>query len=87
MITIFYRGRMTILIRSKVLSESKRDYVNESKIMGTNDFKIMYTGILPNTSSIIVVDLILGLAGNIGIETGLSFLGFGYNLLHLSLGL
>lgn len=75
--TIFYWVRMTRLVRSKALSESKRDYVNASKIMGTNDLKIMYTGILPNISSIIVVDLILGLAGNIGIETGLSFLGFG----------
>jgi len=75
--TIFYWVGMTRLVRSKALSESKRDYVNASKVMGTSDFKIMFTGILPNISSIIICDLILSFAGNIGIETGLSFLGFG----------
>lgn len=75
--SIFYWVGMTRLVRSKALSEGRRDYVNASKIMGTNDIKIMYGGILPNISSIIIVDLILSFAGNIGIETGLSFLGFG----------
>ena len=75
--TVFYWVGMTRLVRSKALSESKRDYVNASKVMGTSDLKIMFSGILPNISSIIIVDLILSLAGNIGIETGLSFLGFG----------
>lgn len=65
------------LVRSKALSESRRDYVLASKTMGTRDLKIMFKGILPNISSIIVVDTTLTLAGNIGIETSLSFLGFG----------
>lgn len=65
------------LVRSKALSEARRDYVYASKTMGTSDLKIMFKGILPNISSIIVVDTTLTLAGNIGIETSLSFLGFG----------
>ena len=65
------------LIRSKALSESRRDYVNASKTLGTNDFVIIIKEIVPNLSSIIIVDMTLALAGNIGIETGLSFLGFG----------
>ncbi len=65
------------LIRSKALSESRRDYVNASKTLGTNDFVIIVKEIVPNLSSIIIVDMTLALAGNIGIETGLSFLGFG----------
>lgn len=75
--SVFYWVGMTRLVRSKALTESRRDYINASKIMGTSDIKIMYGGILPNISSIIIVDLILSFAGNIGIETGLSFLGFG----------
>lgn len=75
--TVFYWVGTTRLVRSKALSENRKDYVNASRIMGTSDFKIMITGILPNISSIIIVDLILEFAGNIGIETGLSFLGFG----------
>jgi peptide/nickel transport system permease protein len=65
------------LIRSKALSESRRDYVNASKTLGTNDFIIIIKEIMPNLSSIIIVELTLSFAGNIGIETGLSYLGFG----------
>ncbi|WP_333657477.1 ABC transporter permease, partial [Tissierella praeacuta] len=63
--TIFYWVGMTRLVRSKALSENRRDYINASRIMGTSDLKIMFGGILPNISSIIIVDLILGFAGNI----------------------
>lgn len=75
--SVFYWVGMTRLVRSQALSENGKDYVNASKTMGTSDIKIMATGILPNISSIITVNLILSFAGNIGIETGLSFLGFG----------
>lgn len=65
------------LIRSKVLSEARRDYISASKTMGSSDFSIMFKELLPNISSLIIVELTLSLAGNIGIETGLSFLSFG----------
>lgn len=65
------------LVRSKVLSEGRRDYVSASKTMGASDVSIMFKEILPNLSSIIIVELTLSFAGNVGIETGLSFLGFG----------
>lgn len=65
------------LVRSKALSESKRDYVSASKTLGTNDFVIMNKGVAPNLSSLLIVELTLNFAGNIGIETGLSYLGFG----------
>ena len=65
------------LVRSKVLSEGRRDYVSASKTMGTSDVSIMFKETLPNLSSILIVELTLSFAGNVGIETGLSFLGFG----------
>lgn len=65
------------LIRSKALSEGRKDYISASKTLGTSDIKIMLTELLPNISSIILVDLTLLFAGNIGIETGLTFLGYG----------
>lgn len=65
------------LIRSKVLSEGKRDYVSASKTMGTGNLAIMLKGILPNISSLLIVELTLNFAGNVGIETGLTYLGFG----------
>ncbi|MGE7933481.1 ABC transporter permease [Viridibacillus arvi] len=65
------------LIRSKSLSESRRDYVSASKTMGTRNSTIIFKEIMPNISSLIIVELTLNFAGNVGIETGLSFLGFG----------
>lgn len=73
----FYWVGTARLVRSKALSEARRDYVSASKTMGTSDLKIMFKGILPNISSILIVDATLALAGNVGIETSLSFLGFG----------
>ncbi|MGG3469822.1 ABC transporter permease [Neobacillus pocheonensis] len=65
------------LIRSKTLAERELDYVQASKTLGTPNWKIMFREVLPNLSSIIIVNLTLNLAGNIGIESGLTYLGFG----------
>lgn len=65
------------LIRARALSESRRDYVSASKTMGTPDWKIMFREIMPNLASLIIVNMTLRFAGNIGIETGLTYLGFG----------
>lgn len=65
------------LIRSKTLAERELDYVNASKTLGTPNWKIIFREVLPNMSSIIIVNLTLNLAGNIGIESGLTYLGFG----------
>jgi peptide/nickel transport system permease protein len=65
------------LIRAKMLAERGLDYVSASKTLGTPDWKIIAREIFPNLSSIIIVNLTLNLAGNIGIESGLSYLGFG----------
>jgi|MGYP000892392704 peptide ABC transporter, permease protein len=54
--------------------------------MGTSDLKIMFSEILPNISSIIIVNGTLALASNIGIEVALSFLGFGLPAATPSLG-
>ena len=65
------------IVRSKALSESRLDYISASKTMGTPTWKIIILEMLPNLSSLIMVQLILSYAGNIGLETGLTFLGFG----------
>lgn len=84
--SVFYWVGKARLFRSKTLSESRRDYVSASKTMGTSDFKIMFQGIMPNLSSLIITNLTINFAANIGIETGLSFLGFGLPPTDPSLG-
>ena len=73
----FYWVAKARLFRSKTLSEARRDYVSASKTMGTSDFKIMFREIMPNLSSLIITNLTMNFAANIGIETTLTFLGFG----------
>ncbi|ALS02205.1 peptide ABC transporter permease [Enterococcus silesiacus] len=73
----FYWVAKARLFRSKTLSEVRRDYVSASKTLGTSDVKIMFREIMPNLSSLIITNLTINFAANIGIETTLTFLGFG----------
>lgn len=66
------------LIRSKALQERELEYVKASKTLGSSHVKIIFSQVLPNLSSIIIVTMTLNLAANIGLESGLSFLGFGF---------
>ena len=66
--------------------ETNRDYVRASKTSGTSNIKIIFREIFPNLSSLIIVEATLMFAGNIGLETSLSFLGFGLPASTPSLG-
>ncbi|MBA1395310.1 ABC transporter permease subunit, partial [Lactobacillus sp. XV13L] len=65
------------LMRAFVLSQRGRDYVLASKTSGSSDIKIMFREVLPNITSMLIIDVVLTVAGNIGIETTLSFIGYG----------
>ena len=84
--TLFFWVGSARLFRTRTLQEASLDYVNASKTLGSSDLQIMFLEILPNISSLIIVNLILRLAGNIGIETGLTYLGFGLPYTTPSLG-
>lgn len=86
MISIFDWTGEARYYRSFVLAQRERDYVLASKTSGSSDWKIMYREILPNISSMVIIDAVLGVAGNIGIETGLSFIGYGLPTTTPSLG-
>lgn len=60
------------LIRSKALQERELDYAQASKTLGSSNLKIMFSQVLPNLSSLIIVTMTLNLAANIGLESGLS---------------
>ncbi|MDN6043266.1 MAG: ABC transporter permease [Lactobacillus sp.] len=72
--------------RSFILSQRGRDYVLASKTSGSSDLKIMFREVLPNITSMIIIDVVLTVAGNIGIETALSFIGYGLPTTTPSLG-
>lgn len=74
------------LTRAKTLQQGSLDYVQASKTLGTRNSVIMFREVFPNISSIIIVNLTLNLAGNMGLETGLTVLGFGLPFNTPSLG-
>ncbi|MDX1301039.1 ABC transporter permease [Photobacterium sp.] len=64
-------------VRSSVFLEKNKEYVQAAKVMGVAPFKIMFTHILPNTLSPLLVLATLHLALAILTEATLSFLGVG----------
>ena len=75
--TLFLWMGIARLIRSKALQEKELDYAQASKTLGSSNFNIIFKQVLPNITSLIIVTMTLNLAANIGLESGLSFLGFG----------
>lgn len=65
------------ITRASVISESSREYVQASKALGANSFRILALHILPNALSPIIVAASLGIATAILDAAGLGFLGLG----------
>jgi len=74
------------LVRARSIQEKELEYIQASKTLGTPHFKTIFRELLPNVSSILIVNLTLNTAANVGLETGLSFLGFGFPFTEPSLG-
>jgi peptide/nickel transport system permease protein len=67
----------TRLIRGETLSMREREFVVSAKAIGASPWRIMFTHILPNLFSIIVVTLAIDIGSLILVEAALSFLGLG----------
>ena len=74
------------LIRNGTLQLSNMDYVVASKTLGTYGYKIIMRKILPNLAPIIMPIVVLTMSTSIGIEVGLTILGFGLPIGSPSLG-
>ena len=77
LIGIFGWMGISRLIRGQIFSVRERDYVLAGRAVGCSSWRIMYSHILPNVSSIVIVAGIFNVAGAILVEAGLSFLGVG----------
>lgn len=65
------------LVRGQVLIERERLYVEAARSVGSSDFRILITHILPNTVQPVIVQATLDLGGVLLTAAGLSFIGFG----------
>ena len=74
------------VVRSLTLSIREREYVLAAKFMGISAPRIIVRHILPNASSLLIIDATLGVGYAILSETGLSYFGFGVQAPDTSLG-
>lgn len=68
---------VTRLVRAEFLSLSEREFVQASRTLGANDTRLIFKHLLPNSLTPIIVSAVLGVAGAVLMESGLSFLGLG----------
>lgn len=65
------------LVRAEVLSLKEREFVASARALGARDLRLMFRHILPNALVPVLVSAVLGVAGAVLTEAGLSFLGLG----------
>jgi peptide/nickel transport system permease protein len=63
--------------RGLSLQQRNMDYVAASKTLGTRNIVIVFKKVLPNMVSILAANIVLVMSGIIGIEVGLTMLGYG----------
>jgi peptide/nickel transport system permease protein len=76
-IALVYIPYMARPLRGQVLAMREREFVEAARAQGAGPIRIMFSEILPNLSSTIVVFLPLMIANAILLEAALSFLGAG----------
>ncbi|GAB2909710.1 ABC transporter permease [Nonomuraea sp. NPDC052634] len=74
------------VVRSMTLSLREREYVLAAVYMGIPRWKIIFRHIVPNLSSLLIIDATLNVSGAIIGEAALSFFGFGIQPPDVSLG-
>jgi len=65
------------LVRGETIAHREREYVISAKAIGAGPGRIMFTHILPNVFSVLIISLMLQIGTLILVESALSFLGLG----------
>lgn len=86
LIAFGWPGMMRI-VRSSVVGEREREYVQAAKALGAGPWRVIIRHILPNSLAPVVVYATLMVGSMIGAEATLSYLGVGLQLPTISWGL
>jgi len=68
---------VTRLVRAEFLSLREREFILAAKSLGASPLRMIWKYLLPNAMGPIMVSAVLGVAGAVLVESGLSFLGLG----------
>jgi peptide/nickel transport system permease protein len=74
------------IVRGLTLSLKEREFVQAARFMGVPDWRIIFRHILPNMSSLLIIDATVNVSALVLAEVGLSFFGFGVQPPDVSLG-
>jgi peptide/nickel transport system permease protein len=78
--------RYARLVRSGVLTQKEREYVDAARALGQSPMRILVRQILPHIMAPIAVQLTLDFARAISVEASLSYLGLGLSVPYISWG-
>lgn len=73
-------------VRAEVWKVKEQDYIKAAKSLGVPEWKVVWSHLLPNALSPIIVAVAFGFASAILLESGLSFLGLGLSVEDISWG-
>jgi len=65
------------LVRAEFLSLRQREFIHAAQGLGVSPIRMMWRYLLPNAMGPVLVSAVLGIAGAVLVESGLSFLGLG----------
>lgn len=85
-IALFSWMVMGQVIRAQTKSLRDREFVKAARFMGVSTGTIIRRHIIPNVASLLIIDATLGVVSAIGLETALSYFGFGILPPAVSLG-
>ena len=74
------------IVRGLTLSLREREFVQAARFMGVPSGVIIFRHLLPNMSSLLIIDGTINVGGTILAESGLSYFGFGVQPPDVSLG-
>ena len=77
---------MARLVRAEILKLKNQEFVLASQVLGTSKFNIIMKDLIPNTVSVIVINVMFTIPSAIFTEAFLSFVGLGIPVPQCSLG-
>ena len=76
-IAVTYWPAFGRVVRGATLAEASKDYVEAARVVGASDLRVVWSHVLPNVLSPIIVQFTVAISQAIIIESSLSYLGLG----------
>ncbi|WP_327090684.1 ABC transporter permease [Nonomuraea sp. NBC_01738] len=86
MLALFLWMVTSKIVRGMTISLKEREFIQAAKFMGVSPMKIIFRHVIPNLSSLLIVDATLNVSAAILTETSLSYFGFGIQPPDVSFG-